>query len=97
MREIWGEVHHKMNCPYPTQKELVIVADVTVDLPIEGDVFAEGSAPRKTAAKKTLPKKTARPVKKTAKAGNKKKKIIKKRAAGRTSKKAKKVAKSARR
>jgi hypothetical protein len=67
--EIRGEAHQRVGCPYPTKKELVLVADVIVDLPDEGDVFAEGSAPRKTAGKRQpskTPKKAAR-VKKATK------------------------------
>lgn len=33
-----------MGCPYPTKKELVLVADVIVDLPMDGDeVVVEGA------------------------------------------------------
>jgi hypothetical protein len=43
-REIWGEAHLKMGCPCPTKKELVLVADVIVDLPMDGDeVVVEGA------------------------------------------------------
>jgi hypothetical protein len=80
-----------MGCPYPIQKELVLVADVIVALPEEGDVLAEGSAPRRTAKKKAPPKRTPR--------GGAKKKTPPKRAkaGGRKKKAAKKAKKSARR
>lgn len=66
-------------------KELVIVADVTVALPDEGDVFAEGSRPGGGAKGGSRGKKAAKGAKKAAKGAKKatrgagaKKKVVKK-------------------
>lgn len=63
------------------------MADVIVALPEEGDVLAEGSAPRKTAAKKKTPKRKA-----AAGRGGAKKKTPKRATAGGRKKKAPKKA-----
>lgn len=80
-----------MGCPYPTKKELVLVADVIVALPVDGDeVVAEGAGrgAGAGAAKKKGRGRAGRAAKKTVRRGT--------RAAGRAATAAKKKKKKRR-